>query len=71
MRRSLLLASLLLVGVAPGADAAGKVTFFAASDVDYIDPGQTWYSFGYMVEYAVNRSLYGSRAQWTEASAAT
>src|SRR3712207_1193680 len=36
----------------------GKVTFLAAGDVDYLDPGQTYYTFGYMVQYAVNRPLY-------------
>src|SRR5215217_2238209 len=25
----------------------GKVTFLAAADVDYLDPGQTYYTFGY------------------------
>ena len=37
----------------------GAVTFLAAADVDYLDPGQTYYTFGYMVHYAVNRTLYG------------
>jgi peptide/nickel transport system substrate-binding protein len=36
----------------------GAVTFLAAGDVDYLDPGQTYYTFGYMVHYAVNRTLY-------------
>jgi peptide/nickel transport system substrate-binding protein len=36
----------------------GKLTFLAAGDVDYIDPGQTYYTFGYLVQYAVNRPLY-------------
>ena len=36
----------------------GKVTFLAAADVDYLDPGQTYYTFGYMVAYATNRPLY-------------
>src|SRR5215212_11556958 len=36
----------------------GALTFLAAADVDYIDPGQTFYTFGYMVQYAVNRPLY-------------
>jgi peptide/nickel transport system substrate-binding protein len=36
----------------------GKVTFLAAADVDYLDPGQTYYTFGFMVQYAINRSLY-------------
>ena len=40
------------------AQPGGKPTFLAAGDVDYIDPGQTYYTFGYMVQYAVNRPLY-------------
>src|SRR5215217_7096781 len=36
----------------------GKVTFLAAADVDYLDPGQTYYTFGYAVNYAVQRPLY-------------
>src|SRR3954469_18750170 len=36
----------------------GAVTFLAAGDVDYLDPGQTYYTFGYLVHYAVNRTLY-------------
>src|SRR5687767_4722874 len=36
----------------------GALTFLAAGDVDYIDPGQTYYTFGYLVQYAVNRPLY-------------
>lgn len=36
----------------------GTLTVLTAADVDYIDPGQTYYAFGYMVHYAVNRGLY-------------
>jgi ABC-type transport system substrate-binding protein len=36
----------------------GKLTVLWADDVDFLDPGQTYYSFGYMVQYAVNRTLY-------------
>src|SRR3954452_19523154 len=36
----------------------GDVTFLAAGDVDYLDPGQTYYTFGYQVHYSVNRTLY-------------
>ncbi len=36
----------------------GALTYLAAGDVDYLDPGQTYYTFGYMVHYAVNRTLY-------------
>ena len=39
-----------------GKVAAGKkggtLTVLAAGDVDYIDPGETYYQFGYMVQYA-------------------
>ena len=30
----------------------------AAGDVDFVDPGETYYAFGYTVHYAVNRPLY-------------
>ena len=36
----------------------GKVTFLSSGDVDYLDPGQTYYTFGYMVAYATQRPLY-------------
>jgi peptide/nickel transport system substrate-binding protein len=36
----------------------GNLSFLAAADVDYLDPGQTYYQFGYVVHYAVNRTLY-------------
>jgi peptide/nickel transport system substrate-binding protein len=36
----------------------GTLTYLAASDVDYLDTGQTYYTFGYMVAYATNRTLY-------------
>src|SRR5215208_1226932 len=36
----------------------GKVTFLASADVDSLDPGQTYYSFGYTVAYATQRPLY-------------
>jgi len=44
----------------------GKVTFLAAADVDYIDPGQTYYTFGYMVLYSTNRPLYSFSPEDTE-----
>ena len=46
-------------GAADEGKQGGAVTFLAAGDVDYLDPGQTYYTFGYMVHYAVNRTLYG------------
>jgi peptide/nickel transport system substrate-binding protein len=36
----------------------GKLTYLAAGDIDFADPGQTYYTFGFMVHYAVNRTLY-------------
>jgi peptide/nickel transport system substrate-binding protein len=41
-----------------GATRGGHVTFLSAADIDFLDPGQTFSQFGYMVEYAVNRTLY-------------
>jgi peptide/nickel transport system substrate-binding protein len=49
-------------GSSNGTPAKGKkggvVTFLAAADVDYLDPGQTYYTFGYTVAYATQRPLY-------------
>src|ERR1700712_479876 len=36
----------------------GSMTYLAAADIDYLDPGQTYYQFGYVVHYSVNRTLY-------------
>src|SRR3954447_23153406 len=36
----------------------GKIPYVAPGDVDYLDPGQTYYTFGYMVLYSTNRTLY-------------
>jgi peptide/nickel transport system substrate-binding protein len=36
----------------------GALTYLAAGDVDYLDTGQTYYTFGYMVAYSTNRTLY-------------
>src|SRR3954469_18101006 len=41
----------------------GAVTFLASGDVDYLDPGQTYYTFGFMVHYAVNRTLYSFKPE--------
>jgi peptide/nickel transport system substrate-binding protein len=47
----------------------GEVTVLSAGDVDYVDPGQTYYVFGLMIHNAVNRGLYtykpGDREQPT------
>jgi len=44
--------------VRAGAHRGGSATFLAAYDLDYLDPGQTYYTFGYTVLYATNRTLY-------------
>ncbi len=41
-----------------GGKKGGVITYLAASDVDYLDSGQTYYTFGYMVLYSTNRTLY-------------
>jgi peptide/nickel transport system substrate-binding protein len=62
VRRILLvqLAALALGGGAAQATPArgGELTVLAAGDVDYLDPGQTYYAFGYMVQNATQRTLY-------------
>src|SRR3712207_9317804 len=63
-RRIAALAAALLLAAPAAAEAVrpgGTATFLAAADVDYLDPGQTYYTFGYMVQYAVNRPLYSFR----------
>jgi peptide/nickel transport system substrate-binding protein len=37
----------------------GTITYLAAGDVDFVDPGQTYYTFGFMVQNATNKTLYG------------
>jgi peptide/nickel transport system substrate-binding protein len=44
--------------VPKGAKQGGSVRFLASGDVDYLDPGQDYYTFGFQVQYAVNRPLY-------------
>jgi peptide/nickel transport system substrate-binding protein len=51
--------------IKPGT-AGGKLTVLAAGDVDYLDPGQDYYTFGYMVQYAVNRPLYSFKPDNSE-----
>jgi peptide/nickel transport system substrate-binding protein len=36
----------------------GHLVALASGDVDYVDPGQTYYAFGNMIHYSVNRTLY-------------
>ena len=42
-----------------GAKEGGSLTVLAASDVDNIDPGATYYQFGYMVTDATQTALVG------------
>ena len=42
----------------PKGEKGGSVTALAAGDVDYMDPGLTYYTFGYQVAYSVQRALY-------------
>jgi peptide/nickel transport system substrate-binding protein len=41
------------------AKTGGSITYLASGDIDYLDPGQDYYTFGFMVQTAVNRALYG------------
>jgi peptide/nickel transport system substrate-binding protein len=45
------------------AKKGGKLTMLASSDVDYIDPGHTYYTFGEMVTLATNRPLYSFKPE--------
>ena len=49
-------------GAPTNAKQGGTLTVLSSGDVDYIDPGQDYYQFGYMVQYAVNRTLYSFAA---------
>jgi peptide/nickel transport system substrate-binding protein len=40
------------------AKKGGHLTVLAADDVDFVDPAETYYAFGYTVHYAVNRTLF-------------
>jgi peptide/nickel transport system substrate-binding protein len=51
--------------IKPG-KAGGKLTVLASADVDYLDPGQTYYTFGYMVLYSTNRPLYSFKPDESE-----
>jgi len=41
----------------------GTLTYLTAGDVDYIDPGQTYYTFGYTVLYPTQKTLYSFKPQ--------
>jgi peptide/nickel transport system substrate-binding protein len=54
-------------GSPANAQRGGTLTTLSSGDVDYMDPGQDYYQFGYMVQYAVNRTLYSFGADDSEA----
>ena len=41
-----------------GGQKGGKLTQLGASDVDFLDPGHSYYTAGFQVIYATNRNLY-------------
>src|SRR5215207_548747 len=41
-----------------GGKTGGVLRQLGASDVDYLDPGHTYYTGGYQVAYATHRALY-------------
>src|SRR4051794_33942554 len=43
---------------APAPAPGGSLTMLASGDIDYLDPGRTYYTFGEMVTLATNRPLY-------------
>jgi peptide/nickel transport system substrate-binding protein len=49
----------VLAGLQPHAGKrGGSVTLLSSTDVDYLDPGHTYYTVGYTVLYATQRPLY-------------
>src|SRR4051812_14090500 len=67
---ALLAAALALAGCGGGSDSGGdgqsttpgtkggSATLLLPTDVDYLDPGHTYYTPGYVVAYATQRPLY-------------
>ena len=43
----------------PTGKQGGTLKVSGSSDVDYLDPGHTYYTVGYQVAYAIGRPLYG------------
>ena len=41
----------------------GKITMLAGSDVDFLDPGHSYFTQGYMVVYPTQRTLYSFKPQ--------
>jgi len=49
----------VLAGLQPKAGKkGGNVTLLSSTDVDYLDPGHTYYTVGYTILYATQRPLY-------------
>src|SRR4051794_29753282 len=44
----------------------GNVTLLSSTDVDYLDPGHTYYTVGYTVLYATQRPLYSVKPGTTQ-----
>jgi len=45
------------------ATKGGKLTVLAGTDVDFLDPGHTYYTTGYMIAYSTQRTLYSFKPQ--------
>jgi peptide/nickel transport system substrate-binding protein len=43
----------------PEGSQGGTLKVLGASDVDYVDPGHTYYTTGYQLAFAIGRPLYG------------
>lgn len=42
----------------PGPHTGGAIVYRAEYGPDWIDPGQSWYTFGWVITYATNRPLF-------------
>ncbi len=49
-----------------GGKQGGVLRQLGSSDVDYLDPGHTYYTVGFQIAYATQRSLYSFRPDQTE-----
>src|SRR5690349_5727660 len=63
-------ASSVLAGLQPKAGKrGGSVTLLSSTDVDYLDPGHTYYTVGYTILYATQRPLYSVKPGQAERAA--
>ncbi|MEJ7783262.1 MAG: ABC transporter substrate-binding protein [Solirubrobacteraceae bacterium] len=46
-----------------GGQKGGKLTQLGATDVDFLDPGHTYFTAGFQVVYATNRTLYSFKPE--------